>query len=455
MCDIERQGAAANCATAVVQSGSPIEIRCSEQERAFDQPDVELSIRHRGAIVLAMDTKMTSLLAILALGFMLGMRHATDPDHVVAVTTIVSGHRSVKRAALIGAAWGIGHTLTILLVGSGIILFKWVIPARVGLAMELAVAVMLILLGAANLTGTLRWLRRAVRDASRSGALASARPRRLRPHASARSRAGVASPCVRTRRLWRESIARLGSVGSYRLARPLIVGIVHGLAGSAAVALLVLAAITTPLWSVAYLLIFGIGTIAGMMIITAAISVPFAWAARDNSRDCSAALRVASGVDQPRLRPRRRLSDRDRGAACSGGGPLDATIIATWQHSRRSLGDDARPSSPRPQRQQVHHALQGDSVLALVCLIPRITSAQEKPGKAAVISIQPINAMLTVYAGEAELAMSRSATIGVGATYWSPDVIDGDFNYLSGDVKVRYYPEGRRFRDSRLAAASG
>ena len=81
---------------------------------------------------------MTSLLAVLALGFMLGMRHATDPDHVVAVTTIVSGERSVRRAALIGAAWGIGHTLTILLVGSGIILFKWAIPARVGLAMELA-----------------------------------------------------------------------------------------------------------------------------------------------------------------------------------------------------------------------------------------------------------------------------------------------------------------------------
>src|SRR5689334_25228700 len=106
---------------------------------------------------------MTSLLPILALGFMLGVRHATDPDHVIAITTIVSGQRSVRRAALIGAAWGVGHTLTILLVGSAIIVFKWSIPARVGLAMELAVAVMLIVLGVASLAGTIRWLRRTAR----------------------------------------------------------------------------------------------------------------------------------------------------------------------------------------------------------------------------------------------------------------------------------------------------
>src|SRR5947209_6714390 len=105
--------------------------------------------------------RMTSLFAILALGFMLGMRHATDPDHVVAVTTIVTGQRSVRRAALVGAAWGLGHTLTILLVGSAIILFKWVIPPRLGLGMEMAVAIMLILLGIANIGGTLRWLRRS------------------------------------------------------------------------------------------------------------------------------------------------------------------------------------------------------------------------------------------------------------------------------------------------------
>ena len=95
------------------------------------------------------------------------------------------------------------------------------------------------------------------------------------------------------------------------------------------------------------------------------------------------------------------------------------------------------------------------SVVALACLVPELVSAQEGNGKAAVISIQPISAMLTVYAGEAELAMSRSATIGVGATYWSPDVIDGDFNYLSGDLKVRYYPEGRAFQGFSFGGSVG
>ena len=238
---------------------------------------------------------MTSLLAILALGFMLGMRHATDPDHVVAVTTIVSGQRSVKRAALIGAAWGIGHTLTILLVGSGIILFKWAIPARVGLAMELAVALMLILLGVASLTGTIRWLRRTARM---SAGQVHSHPHvhgdyvHTHPHGHAPESHPHREDDTPLARIDRH----LTRIGSYRLARPLIVGVVHGLAGSAAVALLVLAAITTPLWSVAYLLIFGIGTIAGMMIITAAISIPFALGGAGQFLRLQRGLRVASGL---------------------------------------------------------------------------------------------------------------------------------------------------------------
>src|ERR1700689_5121017 len=99
---------------------------------------------------------MTAFLAILLLGFFLGMRHATDPDHVGAVTTIVSRERTMLHATVIGALWGLGHTLTILAVGSAIILFKLTIPARIGLSMELCVGLMLILLGVLNLTGVLR-----------------------------------------------------------------------------------------------------------------------------------------------------------------------------------------------------------------------------------------------------------------------------------------------------------
>jgi len=84
------------------------------------------------------------------------MRHATDPDHVVAVTTIVSRERTMLHAVLIGALWGLGHTVTILGVGSAIILFNLTIPPRLGMSMELSVGLMLILLGVLNLTGLMR-----------------------------------------------------------------------------------------------------------------------------------------------------------------------------------------------------------------------------------------------------------------------------------------------------------
>ncbi|HKV73145.1 MAG TPA: hypothetical protein VJN95_01395, partial [Gemmatimonadales bacterium] len=96
---------------------------------------------------------MNGLFSIVALGFFLGMRHATDPDHVVAVTTIVARQKKAGSAAWIGALWGLGHTLTILIVGGGIILFRWVIPPRLGLSMEFSVGLMLILLGIMNLSG--------------------------------------------------------------------------------------------------------------------------------------------------------------------------------------------------------------------------------------------------------------------------------------------------------------
>src|SRR5215470_17712283 len=101
---------------------------------------------------------MIPFLSIIALGFFLGMRHATDADHVVAVTTIVSRERSIRSAALIGVLWGLGHTITIFLVGSLIILFGIVIPPRLGLTMELSVGLMLILLGVLNLSGMMRWI---------------------------------------------------------------------------------------------------------------------------------------------------------------------------------------------------------------------------------------------------------------------------------------------------------
>src|SRR2546422_3322761 len=102
---------------------------------------------------------MITLLSLISLGFFLGMRHATDPDHVIAVSTIVTRQPTLRAALLIGILWGIGHTLTIVVVGAAIILFSIVIPPRLGLTMEMAVALMLVVLGLWNLTGVLQRIR--------------------------------------------------------------------------------------------------------------------------------------------------------------------------------------------------------------------------------------------------------------------------------------------------------
>src|SRR5436190_769811 len=101
---------------------------------------------------------MINFLSIIALGFFLGMRHATDPDHVIAVTTIVSREKRIWTSAWIGVFWGIGHTLTLFAIGTAIVVFDLVIPPRLGLSMELSVGVMLIVLGAINVLSFVRGL---------------------------------------------------------------------------------------------------------------------------------------------------------------------------------------------------------------------------------------------------------------------------------------------------------
>ncbi|APR86625.1 Nickel transporter UreH [Minicystis rosea] len=197
-----------------------------------------------------------TLPSMLVLGFILGMKHATDADHVVAVTTIVSRDRSLRGAARIGSLWGAGHTLTVLLVGGAIILFGLVIPPRLGLALELAVGVMLVVLGALA-------LRSNAHDEAH-GALARA-DRRLQ--------------------------GRWG----YAALRPLLVGVVHGLAGSAAVALLVLGSIRDPRWAVAYLGVFGVGTVAGMVLLSLMLAVPLSAASGAFAR-AGRWMAVAAGV---------------------------------------------------------------------------------------------------------------------------------------------------------------
>src|SRR5215475_6405653 len=227
---------------------------------------------------------MIPLLSIIALGFFLGMRHATDADHVVAVTTIVSRERSIRSAALIGILWGLGHTITIFIVGSLIILFGIVIPPRLGLTMELSVGLMLILLGVLNLSGMMRWITENFgggHDARHSHAHSDS----FHAHSHATENSTPLG--------WMDRV--FGRLGLYQLLRPLAVGIVHGLAGSAAVALLVLTTIRVPIWAMVYLLVFGLGTVAGMMLITAAIAVPFTVSETRFAR-MNNVLATASGV---------------------------------------------------------------------------------------------------------------------------------------------------------------
>lgn len=233
---------------------------------------------------------MNSGLAILAIGFFLGMRHATDPDHVIAVSTIVSRERSISKAGWIGILWGIGHTLTILAVGAGIILFGLAIPARLGLTMEFSVGLMLILLGILNLTGAMKYLSEKFSPVHPQAACEHSH---IHQHVSERAHGAAQESRLHMHSHTHgpeenhhaESLELphwLGKpfahLGVFHALRPLCIGLVHGLAGSAAVALLVLSTIKDPKWGVFYLLIFGVGTIAGMMLITAAIALPFSFA---------------------------------------------------------------------------------------------------------------------------------------------------------------------------------
>jgi ABC-type nickel/cobalt efflux system permease component RcnA len=232
---------------------------------------------------------MLTLFSIILIGFLLGMRHASDPDHVIAVTTIVSRQRSVGRAAMIGAFWGLGHTLTIFAVGTAIILFNVVIPSRLGLSMELSVSIMLIALGVWNLVGF-------VRSAPGSGSSLAGAPL---VHSHSHVHDGLAHSHVHSHPSQPESPATAeggsAGAGAYQYFRPLLVGIVHGLAGSAAVALLILATIRNPAWAIIYLLIFGVGTIAGMMLITMSIASAFRFVGNRFSR-FNQRLAIMSGV---------------------------------------------------------------------------------------------------------------------------------------------------------------
>lgn len=237
-----------------------------------------------------MDPGSSAPLGIALFGLLLGMRHATDPDHVIAVTAILSRERRLAAATRIGVVWGLGHTMTVLAVGAAIIVFKLAIPVRLGLAMEFAVAITLILLGLGTVGALVR--RIGLRLFGTRPPDAEDQPQALpqdlivhshshthngAPHRHPHERSGAGDD-------HREHGLPPATLPPFAARRPLLrsfgVGLVHGLAGSAAIALLVLSAIPEPLWATVYLVIFCAGTIIGMGLITTAIATPLIVASR-------------------------------------------------------------------------------------------------------------------------------------------------------------------------------
>ena len=200
-----------------------------------------------------------SIIAALTLGFSLGLRHALDADHLVAVSTIVSEHKSLSRSSLIGTFWGLGHTASLLAVGLAVILLRVSIPEHVGPWLEMPVAVMLIALGGHAVWSVARerGLRVHVHTHSHDDAP---------PHSHLHLHSGKSHD-------HRHRILRMGR-------KPFIVGMVHGLAGSAALMLAVLATVPSAALGLVYIAVFGIGSVGGMLLMSLLIGLPFVATAR-------------------------------------------------------------------------------------------------------------------------------------------------------------------------------
>lgn len=197
-----------------------------------------------------------TLISMLGLGLIFGIRHALDPDHIVAVSTIVSESKSVRRSSLVGTFWGLGHTLSLLSAGVLVIALKMQISDWIALWLEFIVALMLIGLGAKALLNALRGWRvhvhRHTHDGSTHRHVHVHRPSEENLH--------------RHRHLIRSGV------------RPFMVGMLHGMAGSAALTILVLATIPSAVAGLVYIAVFGLGSIGGMLIMSSLISLPFVFA---------------------------------------------------------------------------------------------------------------------------------------------------------------------------------
>jgi ABC-type nickel/cobalt efflux system permease component RcnA len=224
-----------------------------------------------------MDPSLTSVgvFALLGLGLMFGLKHATEVDHVVAVSTIVSEHRNILRAALVGGLWGAGHAAALIIVGVLVLVFRVAIPLPVANWLEFGVALMIILLGVLAVVRVLRkrpdvHLHRHEHD-GQSHVHVHFHEHGTEHHtaaASPQSKKVTTTPVSHS-----HAISQVGF-------KPLLVGAMHGLAGSAALTLLVLTQIQSVWLGLFYLALFGIGSTLGMLLMSGMIGLPFALSGR-------------------------------------------------------------------------------------------------------------------------------------------------------------------------------
>ena len=243
---------------------------------------------------------MDPILSALALGFLLGVQHATDADHLVAVATIVTRERRFSSGAMVGTFWAVGHMTTLGLAGIAMFALNLRLTHEVVTGLELLVAAMLVVLGVWRLVDATRGAGTVAGDHLLAdhvadhdhGGLETVHSH-VHPHAAAAHRHPHVHPSRRLLRALSDGIrSKRSHLGAW--LRPLAVGAVHGMAGSAAVSLLVLATMRSFGDAIAYLALFGIGTIAGMTALTAAMAYPVALALRfERARR---ALGVIAGV---------------------------------------------------------------------------------------------------------------------------------------------------------------
>jgi len=223
---------------------------------------------------------MLTLFTVLGLGFLLGVRHATDADHVVAITTLLGKHGKIKHSTIVGALWGIGHSITVTLIGIPIIFFSLVVPENLVLVLEFFVGVMLVTLGILTLSGITEKITKRFTSPT------------IHTHTHESKGKKHSHVHVHASKNFSQNIHHLGA---FQIVRPIIIGLIHGLAGSAAVALLILSTIGNPYLSAFYLFIFHIGVIFGMMIITTFLGASVVLVKR-KSENLHKYLITASGI---------------------------------------------------------------------------------------------------------------------------------------------------------------